>query len=60
MSVNDSDVDDKELRDKHACAEVIQAWLYNRGYPNEPAEYQSSQCHDGGTLDLRPQQSRFP
>src|SRR3954463_3268835 len=26
MSVNDSDVDDKELRDKHACAEVIQAW----------------------------------
>jgi hypothetical protein len=41
-------------------AEVIQAWLYNRGYPNEPAEYQSSQCHDGGTLDLRPLQSRFP
>ena len=41
-------------------AEVIQAWLYNRGYPNEPAEYQSSQCHDGGPLDLRPQQSRFP
>jgi len=30
------------------------------GYPNEPAEYQSSQCHDGGTLDLRPLQSRFP
>lgn len=26
MSVNDSDVDDKELHDKHACAEVIQAW----------------------------------
>jgi hypothetical protein len=41
-------------------AEVIQAWLYNRGYPNEPTEYQSSQCHDGGPLDLRPQQSRFP
>lgn len=40
-------------------AEVIQAWLYNRGYPNEPADYQSS-CHDGGPLDLRPQQSRFP
>jgi len=41
-------------------AEVIQAWLYKRGYPNEPAEYQSPQCHDGGPLDLRPQQSRFP
>jgi len=41
-------------------AEVIQAWLYKRGYPNEPAEYQSSQCYDGGPLDLRPQQSRFP
>jgi hypothetical protein len=26
MSVNDSDVDDKKLHDKHACAEVIQAW----------------------------------
>ena len=26
MSVNESDVDDKELHDKHACAEVIQAW----------------------------------
>src|SRR4249920_3230210 len=26
MSVNDSDVDDKELRDKYECAEVIQAW----------------------------------
>ena len=41
-------------------AEVIQSWLYKRGYPNEPAEYQSPQCHDGGPLDLRPQQSRFP
>src|SRR3954470_23744908 len=26
MSVNDSDVYDKELHDKHACAELIQAW----------------------------------
>ncbi|MDX6401557.1 MAG: hypothetical protein QOF27_2163 [Gaiellaceae bacterium] len=41
-------------------AEVIQAWLFKRGYPNEPTEYQSSGCHDGGPLDLRPQQSRFP
>jgi hypothetical protein len=41
-------------------AEAIQAWLYRRGYPNEPTEYQSPQCHDGGPLDLRPQQTLFP
>ena len=41
-------------------AEVIQAWLYKRGYSNEPAEYQSPQCHDGGPLDLRPQRTLFP
>jgi hypothetical protein len=41
-------------------AQDLQAWLFKRGYPNEPAEYQSQQCHDGGTLDLRPQQTGFP
>jgi hypothetical protein len=41
-------------------AENLQAWLYRRGYPNEPTEYQSPQCHDGGPLDLRPQQTVFP
>jgi hypothetical protein len=41
-------------------AQDLQAWLYKRGYPNEPAEYQSQQCHDGGSLDLRPQQALFP
>lgn len=41
-------------------AQELQAWLYRRGYPNEPAEYQSQECHGGGTLDLRPQQSLFP
>ena len=41
-------------------AQDLQAWLYKRGYPNEPAEYQSQQCHDGGSLDLRPQEPLFP
>ncbi len=41
-------------------AKELQAWLYKRGYPNEPTEYQSSQCYDGGPLDLRAQQTLFP
>ena len=38
----------------------LQAWLYQRGYPNEPTEYRSSQCYGGGPLDLRPRERRFP
>jgi len=41
-------------------AQDLQAWLYKRGYPNEPTEYQSQQCYAGGPLDLRPQQTQFP
>jgi hypothetical protein len=41
-------------------AQDLQAWLYKRGYPNEPTEYRSPQCYNGGPLDLRPQQARFP
>jgi hypothetical protein len=41
-------------------AKDLQAWLYKRGYPNEPSEYQSPQCYDGGPLDLLPQQTLFP
>jgi hypothetical protein len=37
----------------------LQAWIYKRGYPNEPTEYQSPRCYDGGPLDLRPQHA-FP
>ena len=36
-------------------AKEIQQWLYVRGYPNEPTDYQSPGCTDGGPLDLRPQ-----
>jgi hypothetical protein len=41
-------------------AEQLQAWIYARGYPNEPAEYHSALCYDGGPLDLRPQTTTFP
>jgi hypothetical protein len=41
-------------------AKELQAWIYVRGYPNEPEEYHSAQCYDGGPLDLRPNVSRFP
>ena len=41
-------------------AKDLQAWLYKRGYPNEPTEYQSQQCYDRGPLDLRPRTTGFP
>jgi hypothetical protein len=41
-------------------AKEIQQWLYVRGYPNEPTDYQSPGCTDGGPLDLRPQSPSFP
>jgi hypothetical protein len=41
-------------------AEKIQRWVYVEGYPNEPQDYRSSQCYDGGPLDLRPQLTEFP
>jgi hypothetical protein len=41
-------------------ARNLQAWLFVKGYPNEPQEYHSPQCYDGGPLDLRPQLTEFP
>jgi hypothetical protein len=41
-------------------AQKLQAWLYVKGYPNEPEEYRSPRCHDGGPLDLRPFLATFP
>jgi len=43
-----------------ARAQKLQTWVYLRGYPNEPEEYRSSECRDGGSLDLRPHSDRFP
>jgi hypothetical protein len=41
-------------------AKDIQAWLYARAYPNEPDDYRTPECADGGKLDLRPQAPEFP
>jgi hypothetical protein len=41
-------------------AQQLQAWLYRDGYPNEPADYRSAKCYEGGPLDLRPQLTTFP
>ena len=43
-----------------AEAQKLQAWLFVKGYPNEPEEYHSSDCYDGGPLDLRPHVTEFP
>jgi hypothetical protein len=34
--------------------------VYARGYPNEPDDYRSDECRDGGQLDLRPASPFFP
>jgi hypothetical protein len=41
-------------------AQRIQRWVYVRGYPNEPDDYRSEECRDGGRLDLRPRSPLFP
>jgi hypothetical protein len=41
-------------------AEKVQAWVYTKGYPNEPEEYHSAQCYDGGPLDVRLDVGEFP
>jgi hypothetical protein len=43
-----------------ALARQLQAWVYTRDYPNEPEEYHSAGCYDGGPLDLRPQSPTWP
>lgn len=41
-------------------AQRLQRWVYTDGYPNEPEEYRSNECRDGGRLDLRPLAVGFP
>ena len=41
-------------------AQALAAYVYARLYPLMPAAYQSSHCHDGGALDLRPETSVWP
>lgn len=32
----------------------LQRWVWTRGYPSEPEEYRTSDCHNRGPLDLHP------
>jgi hypothetical protein len=41
-------------------AALLQKWVYDRGYRNEPTEYQSPQCYDGGPFDLHPGSKVWP
>jgi hypothetical protein len=41
-------------------AAQLQRWLWTKGYPNEPTEYATPLCHDGGPLDLHPLSPVWP
>jgi hypothetical protein len=41
-------------------AAQLQRWAWSKGYPNEPEEYSTTACHNGGPLDLRPGSSAWP
>ena len=41
-------------------AEQLQRWVWSRGYRNEPDEYTTTACHDGGPLDLQPASAVWP
>jgi hypothetical protein len=43
-----------------AAARKLQTWIYVKGYPNEPDDYRSPDCRNGGPLDLRPGSPEFP
>lgn len=43
-----------------ATARRLQQWVFADGYPNQPDEYRSDECRDGGRLDLRPRSDSFP
>jgi hypothetical protein len=38
----------------------LQQWVWTRGYASEPDEYQSPNCRNGASLDLRPGSSIWP
>ncbi len=41
-------------------ADELQQWIFDKGFANEPTDYQSPLCYRGGPLDLTPQTPRFP
>jgi hypothetical protein len=43
-----------------ALARDLQQWVYDRGFRNEPEDYQAPGCYRGGPLDLSPETPTFP
>src|SRR5579864_3749663 len=43
----------------HLAAD-LQQWIFDKGFHNEPTDYQSPLCYRGGPLDLTPQTPTFP
>ena len=41
-------------------AEQLQRWVWVRGYPKEPQEYSTTDCRNGGPLDLHPTSPVWP
>jgi hypothetical protein len=41
-------------------AEQLQRWIWAKGYPDEPAEYTTTACHNGGPYDLHPYSPAWP
>ncbi|MGH3013769.1 MAG: hypothetical protein ACRDNN_02345, partial [Gaiellaceae bacterium] len=41
-------------------AAAIASWVVRRVQPALPSEYRTSECHDGGPLDLHPERAAWP
>src|SRR5712691_4865830 len=41
-------------------AQKLQQWIFDKGWHNEPTDYQSPLCYRGGPLDLTPGTPSFP
>jgi hypothetical protein len=41
-------------------AAQLQRWVWSRGYPNEPQEYSTPACANGGPADLHPGSAVWP
>jgi hypothetical protein len=41
-------------------AAQLERWVWSKGYPNEPDEYLTTVCHNGGPLDLHPGSAVWP
>jgi hypothetical protein len=41
-------------------AQQLQSWVWTKGYPTEPDEYTTTQCRNGGPLDLHPGSAVWP